>query len=67
VIARFSPQQKLDMLRSIIWSKQTWLDQFSSGRTKRGDHEIDQKRQEVAVLRDIEQDIVRIAEGRASP
>ena len=47
---------KLDMIRSIIFAKRTWLDSFSSGRNKRPDHEIDRRRQEVIVLRSIEED-----------
>jgi hypothetical protein len=47
---------KLDMIRSIIRAKVTWLDSFSTGRNRRPEHEIDGRRHEVTVLRTIAED-----------
>lgn len=52
---------KLDMVRAILLAKIAWLDSFSAGRSKRPDHEIAARRQEVLVLRAIAEDY----EGKA--
>lgn len=39
---------ELDLM---VYSKATWLGDFAQGRNKRPDHEIDQKRRELDVLK----------------
>lgn len=47
---------KLDTIVGMIRSKMTWLETFSTGRSKRPDHEIEHARHEVAVLNEIAAD-----------
>ncbi len=49
-------------LGKLAWAKQTWLDSFSTGRTKRADHEIETRQRELIVLRQAERDYSRAAE-----
>lgn len=61
---------KLDMVVGMIRSKMTWIETFSAGRSKRPDHEIEHKREEVAVLNEIAADYrkavdVEVARSRA--
>ena len=53
---------KLSTVRALIAGKQDWLGRFSTGRDKRPDHEIDQKRSELTVLRTIAEDYTRAVE-----
>lgn len=66
----FTHQQKLDRVEKIIREKQLWISQFSSGRNKRPDHEIDNRQQDVNVLEEIAVDyrraIARQAESEAA-
>ncbi|TPN26604.1 hypothetical protein FKO01_25350 [Mesorhizobium sp. B2-3-3] len=55
-------QAKLLTVRGLIASKQDWLDRFALGKAKRPDHEIDQKRTELTVLRTIAEDYTRAVE-----
>lgn len=49
-------QAKLYLIRALISSRTSWLDQFSGGRSKRPDHEISQKRAELVVMKAIAED-----------
>jgi uncharacterized damage-inducible protein DinB len=47
---KFSPSEMLVELGLMLNSKKLWLDQFSKGKHKRPDWEIDQKTHELRVL-----------------
>ena len=53
---------KLATVRQLIAGKQDWLERFANGKAKRPDHEIDQKRSELTVLRTIAEDYARAVE-----
>lgn len=52
----------VDELAKMIWSKETWLHDFSGGRNKRTDHEIELKKRELSVLHQAWADYKRAAE-----
>lgn len=61
---------KMDTVVGMIRSKMTWLETFSTGRSKRPDHEIEHKREEVAVLNEIAADYrkaVTVEAARSQP
>jgi len=53
---------KLSTVRALIAGKQDWLSRFASGKAKRPDHEIDQKRSELLVLGTMAEDYERAVE-----
>lgn len=55
-------ETKLSIVRAVIAGRQDWLERFSSGKAKRPDHEIEQKRSELTVLRTIAEDYARAVE-----
>lgn len=61
----FSFREILDEVEKMIWSKRTWIESFSTGKSKRPDHEIETKTREVAVLERVATDYRR-ASGRQS-
>jgi len=63
---RLSHTDMADELAKLIYSKTTWLADFSHGSRKRPDHEIEQKRRELAVLQQAYEDYSAAAERRAS-
>jgi hypothetical protein len=59
-------EAKLVTVRSLIASRRTWLNSFSSGRNRRPEHEIVAKRRELVVLEAIAEDYrKRISETAA--
>lgn len=69
-VQKFLLSQKLQRLE--LWKREKlwWLSDFSSGRNKRPDHEIDRKRDDIAFLGDMAADyrsrIARKSEGEAA-
>ena len=59
----FTYAEMAEEIAKLVWSKQTWLDQFSSGPKRRPDHEIETRARELAVLQHAEADY-RAAAGR---
>lgn len=57
----FSPSEMVAELGKMIWSKQAWLDTFSSGVKRRPDHEIETRQRELSVLKRAEADYRRAA------
>lgn len=49
-MSQFSDADMAHELAKMVFSKSAWLSDFSSGKKKRPDHEIDIKRRELAVL-----------------
>lgn len=62
---RIPPRDMADALERIAHSKRFWLADFGHGRRKRPDHEIVEKRRELAVLRQAVHDYRASAEGEA--
>lgn len=66
----FTLQDKLARVEKIKNEKVWWLGDFSSGKNKRPDHELENRRGDVAVLEAVAQDyrnaIARKAEGEAA-
>lgn len=56
---RLPHAEMADEISKMIWSKQTWLDDFSSGSRRRPSHEIETKTRELAVLRQAAEDYQR--------
>lgn len=54
-------------LAKLVYSKATWLADFSHGSRKRPDHEIEQKRRERDVLQQAYDDYSAASERRKSP
>jgi len=54
---RLTLREKLERVQKIIHEKQWWLRDFSSGKKKRPDHEIADKRRDAEVLSAIAEDI----------
>jgi hypothetical protein len=48
---RIPHDEMVEELGKLVWSKQTWLDDFSTGKAKRPDHDIDARRRELVVLK----------------
>jgi hypothetical protein len=66
-MTRFTHEQMADELARMIYGKATWLADFAEGRKTRPDHEIEQKRIELAVLRHAESDYRAAAQrGKAA-
>ena len=63
---RLSHAEMADEIGKMVWSKQTWLDDFSSGSRRRPPHEIDTKTCELAVLRQAAEDYQRAAERKSA-
>lgn len=59
-------QDKLDCINGIVQAKMTWLESFSSGRSKRPDHEIEQMRAQVEALHEIADDYRRSIERKGA-
>mgnify|MGYP007032586668 CR=1 FL=1 len=62
--SRFTHTEMADEIGKLVWSKQTWLDDFGSGRNKRPDHDIETKQREMAVLQQAEADYRRASERK---
>jgi hypothetical protein len=52
-------------LAKLVYGKLDWLQRFASGKSKRGDHEIELKRRELAVLQQAKEDYQNAAERAA--
>lgn len=63
---RLSHTDMADELAKLIYSKTTWLADFSHGARKRPDHEVEQKRRELTVLQQAFEDYSAAAERGAS-
>jgi len=63
---RFTHAEMAEELNKLVWSKQTWLDEFSGGPKRRPDHEIETRRRELAVLMQAEADYLAAAERRSA-
>ncbi len=66
----FTFQEKLAGIEKIRNERLWWLGDFSSGKNKRPDHELENRRRDVSILEAIAQDyrnaIARKAEGEAA-
>lgn len=63
---QFSHAEMAEEMSMLVWSKQTWLDDFGSGRNKRPDHEIQIKQRELEVLQQAEADYRKAAQRGAA-
>lgn len=61
-MSRFTHSEMAEEINKMVWSKQTWLDEFSTGAKRRPDHEIETRARELEVLRQAEADYRRAAE-----
>ncbi len=61
---RFAHAEMVDEIGKMIWSKRTWLDEFSDGKSRRPPHEIETKQREMAVLEQAQADYRRAAERK---
>jgi hypothetical protein len=64
-MSQFTHAEMADEIAKMVWSKQTWLDDFGSGRNKRPDHDIETKQRELAVLEQAHADYRRVAKRSA--
>ena len=58
---RLSHSEMAYELAKLVYGKLDWLRRFGSGKGKRGDHEIELKRRELAVLQQAKDDYTRAA------
>jgi len=63
---RISKSEMALELQKLAYSKATWLSDFSHGRNKRPDHEIDTRRRELEVLTQAVEDYRRSSERDAA-
>ncbi|WP_430232179.1 hypothetical protein [Nitrosomonas communis] len=59
---RFTHAEMADEITKLVWSKQTWLDTFSSGAKRRPEHDIETRQLELQVLQQAEADYRQAAE-----
>lgn len=52
-------------LAKLVYGKLDWLSRFGAGKSKRGDHEIELKRRELAVLQQAKDDYQKASERAA--
>jgi hypothetical protein len=52
-------------MNAFAYGKVDWLSRFGDGRNRRGDHEIELKRRELAVLQQAKEDYQKAAERAA--
>jgi hypothetical protein len=62
---RLSHSEMAYELAKLVYGKLDWLSRFASGKNKRGDHEIELKRRELAVLQQAKDDYQKAAERAA--
>lgn len=63
---KFSFQEMADALEKMAYGKAAWLSDFSAGKKKRPDHEIQNKQRELEVLRQAVSDYRRASERTAA-
>ena len=61
-MSRFTHSEMAEEINKLVWSKQTWLDEFSTGAKRRPDHEIETRSRELEVLQQAEADYRLAAE-----
>ncbi|PSH68575.1 hypothetical protein CU102_12485 [Phyllobacterium brassicacearum] len=59
---RLSSEEMSDELSKLIYGKHVWLENFSAGRSKRPDHDIERVSRELNVLNQAASDYRRAAE-----
>lgn len=59
---KFTHEEKMDFVRGLIYSRDTWLDSFGGTKYKFPQSLIDEKRKELEVMREIHQDYKRAVE-----
>lgn len=62
----FSFAEMAEALERLAYGKAAWLSDFSAGKKKRPDHEIQSRRHELEVLRQAVTDYRRAAERKAA-
>ena len=62
---RFSHEEMAYEISKLVYGKLDWLGRFSSGKSKRSDHEIELKRRELSVLQQAKDDYRKAAERAA--
>jgi hypothetical protein len=65
-MTRLSHTDMARELAKLVWSKQKWLLQFSTGKDKRPDHELERVRQERDVLQQATDDYENASKRRAA-
>lgn len=60
-MAEFSEAEKIAALDTMIREKHVWLNDFSSGRDRRPEHELQRKRYDIQILLAVKADVLRIA------
>lgn len=65
-MSRIKHADMADEMEKLVWSKQTWLETFGSGKGARPQHEIETKQRELAVLEQARDDYRRAAEKAAA-
>lgn len=60
-MSRLSSSDMAHELAKLVYGKIDWLHRFSTGKQRRGDHEIELKRRELAVLQQAKEDYERAA------
>lgn len=65
-MTRISSEQMAEEISKLIWGKREWLRNFSSGKAKRPDHEIERVNREMDVLLQAAADYRRSAERNAA-
>ncbi|MHA6645660.1 hypothetical protein [Mesorhizobium sp. A623] len=63
---QFTHAEMAEEISKLVWSKQTWLDTFSSGSKRRPDHDIETRERELAVLQQAETDYRSAAERKSA-
>lgn len=63
---RLTHAEMAEEVSKMVWSKRTWLDDFSSGAKRRPEHEIQTKARELEVLQQAADDYQRAAERKSA-
>lgn len=63
---RLTHAEMAEEVSKMVWSKRTWLDDFSSGVKRRPEHEIQTKARELEVLQQAADDYQRAAERKSA-
>lgn len=63
---QFTHAEMADEIGKLVWSKQTWLDTFSTGAKRRPEHDIETRERELAVLQQAEADYRSAAERKSA-
>ncbi|MHA6687032.1 hypothetical protein [Mesorhizobium sp. A556] len=63
---QFTHSEMADEIAKLVWSKQTWLDTFSTGAKRRPEHDLETRQRELGVLQQAEAGYRNAAERKSA-